>query len=84
MKRIGLMGCGVVAGYGHLPTLRDSEDLELHAIYDPDETRLRAAKNKFDVPHAFTNVDAFFQSGIDAVGITSPVPFHFENVVMFP
>lgn len=79
-KRIGLIGCGVVAGYGHLPTLRESPDFKLHALYDPNEKNLRAAKEKFSVPHAFTDMDAFFQSGIEVVSITSPAPCHLSNV----
>lgn len=80
MKKIGLMGCGTVAGYGHLPALRDSKVWELHAIFEPDPGRRMAAQEKFRVPHAFDDVDAFFASGIDAVAITSPAPCHLENV----
>ena len=54
VKRIGLMGCGTVAGYGHLPALRDEPGLELHALYDPNEQHLHAMQKRFGVPHAFT------------------------------
>lgn len=81
VKRIGLMGCGTVADYGHLPVLRDSEELELHAVYDPDEAALLAAKKKFDVPEAYTDVERFLDSGIDAVSITSPAPCHSRNAM---
>ena len=77
---IGLMGCGTVAGYGHLPALKASPDLELVSLYDPDEDRLRAAQERFGVPNAFTDVEAFFASGLDAVTITSPAPCHLENL----
>ena len=80
MKRIGLMGCGTVAGYGHLPAIQEVTDLELHALYDPNEKNLRATQQQFNVPHAFTDVNAFFESGIDAVSITSPASFHWRNV----
>ena len=80
MKRIGLMGCGKVAAYGHLPVLHASEDWDLHAIFDPDAGRLAEAAERFAVPHACTDVDAFFQAGLDAVAITSPAPCHAANV----
>ncbi|MBN2308749.1 MAG: Gfo/Idh/MocA family oxidoreductase [Candidatus Hydrogenedentes bacterium] len=80
MKRIGLMGCGTVAGYGHLPALRDCPDWELAAIFEPDAGRLAAAKKKFNVPNAFQEVEPFFESGIDAIAITSPAPCHIQNV----
>jgi len=80
MKRIGLMGCGTVAGYGHLPALRDTKGLTTHALFDPDETRLHAMQQRFGVSHAFTDVEAFLSSGIDAVTITSPAPCHRQNV----
>jgi predicted dehydrogenase len=81
MKRIGLMGCGTVADYGHLPALKNCPGLELAAIYEPDEGRLAKAKEKFGVPRAFSDVNAFFASDIDAVSITSPAPCHHQNVL---
>ena len=81
MKKIGLMGCGVVANYGHLPAIQEASGLELFALYDPHEPSLCAAQAKFAVPHAFTDERAFFASGIEAVSITSPAPFHRQNVL---
>lgn len=79
-KRIGLIGCGVVADYGHLPAIQATKGLELAAIFDPDPRRLKAAKDKFHVPLAFTSVDDFFASPIDAVVVTSPAPAHYQNI----
>jgi len=79
-KRIGLMGCGMVAGYGHLPALCGNADLELRSLFDPDEERLRARQQEFGAPGAFTDEEAFFQSGLDAVVLTSPAPCHLDNL----
>jgi predicted dehydrogenase len=79
-KKIGLMGCGMVAGYGHLPALRDNEDLELHSLFDPDGKALKARQDEFAVSHAFTDQTQFLESGIDAVVITSPAPVHLDNL----
>lgn len=81
MKRVGLMGCGVVAGYGHLPALKANPDLDLVSIFEPDAGRLAAAKEKFGVPNAFADSEAFFESGLDAVVVTSPAPCHKANVL---
>lgn len=81
MKRIGLMGCGAVASYGHLPAIQAVRELRLHALFDPDRERLVKAQKKFDVPNAFTDAEAFLSCGLDAVTVTSPAPFHRENVL---
>jgi predicted dehydrogenase len=81
MKKIGLMGCGTVANYGHVPSLRKTDGLDLHALYDPNEQNLKTTQGKFDVPRAFTDMDAFLDSGLDAVVITSPATFHCQNVL---
>ena len=79
-KRIGLMGCGTVADYGHAPAFQQTAGLELQALFDPHAGRLQALQAKFAVPQASTDLETFFNSGIDAVVITSPAPCHRDNV----
>ena len=62
--RIGLIGCGGVARLCHLPAIRSVAGLELHAICDVNEENLQIAGTEFDVPHAFTGIEAFMDSGI--------------------
>ena len=81
MKRIGLMGCGMVAQYGHIPAIQTVPGLRLHALFDPNEKNLRETQAKFGIPHAFTDEEAFFKSGLDGVSITSPAPCHHANVM---
>ena len=80
MKRIGLMGCGTVANYGHLPTILETPGLELVALFDPDAEKLQAAQETFGIAAGFSDVDAFMESGLDGVTITSPAPCHILNV----
>ncbi|MBN8710914.1 MAG: Gfo/Idh/MocA family oxidoreductase [Verrucomicrobia bacterium] len=80
-KRIGLMGCGQVAVYGHIPAIQETPDLQLFAIFEPDPDRAREIQQRFGVPHAFSRTEDFFASGIEAVTITSPAPCHRENVL---
>jgi len=79
--KVGLMGCGKVACYGHIPAIQESESLELLAVFDPTEEGRRLAIEKLGVPQAFGNIDDFFASGIEAVTIASPAPFHHDNVL---
>ncbi len=80
-RKIGLMGCGVVAEYGHIPAIREVDELELFALFDPNEASLRKAQSNFSIPEAFTDSEEFFRSGIEAVSITSPAPCHRRNVM---
>lgn len=79
--RVGLMGCGTVAMYGHLPALKSEAGLELVALFDLDAPRLKMAQEKFVVPQAFTDTESFFNSGLDAVVVTSPAGAHLQNVL---
>jgi len=78
--KIGVMGCGVVSEYGHLPPLRDSPRFSLHALMDPDAERLADYQKRFGVPHGFTDQPSFMTSGLDAVSICSPAPVHVTNI----
>jgi predicted dehydrogenase len=81
MIKIGLMGCGAVARYGHLPAIQECEELELFAVYDPDQINVADAQQKFGVSRAFMDEAAFFESGVEAISITSPAPCHLSNVL---
>jgi len=80
-KKVGLIGCGMVAMYGHLPAIVNADGLEPFAVLDPNPDSLAAAQKQFNVPHAFTEPEAFFRSGIEAVSITSPAPVHLQNAL---
>lgn len=82
MIRLGLMGVGVVASYGHIPAIGRTQGLTLKSIFEPDVGRMMDAKARFGVPDGFTDAEAFFKSGIDAVVVTSPAPAHLDNVMM--
>ncbi|HLK60227.1 MAG TPA: Gfo/Idh/MocA family oxidoreductase, partial [Chthonomonadaceae bacterium] len=80
MKRIGMMGCGVVASYGHLPALVETPGLELAALYDPNPAPLAEVGARYPWAKQFTDSEAFFEAGMDAVVVASPAPAHYENV----
>ncbi len=80
MKKIGLMGCGLIAEYGHLPAILATQGLEAWAVYDPDPERAYSLQRKYGIPHGYAVSSMFFESGIDAVVVTSPAPAHKLNV----
>lgn len=80
-KKIGLMGCGAVADYGHIPAIQATPGLKLQAVFDPNEETLKYIQEKFNIPEVFANSGEFFKAAIDAVSITSPAPCHKQNVL---
>jgi len=82
MARIGLMGCGAVAEFGHVPAIRITPDLELVALFDPDPVRVNLLASMAPGATPYTNVEAFFDSGLDAVVVASPAGVHVQNVLM--
>ncbi len=83
MFKIGLLGCGTVASYGHLPAIRATRGLRLAAVCDPNPDRAAQAARQHGLPpqQTFDDLEAFFASGLDAVAITSPAPAHMANVL---
>ncbi|WP_282936246.1 Gfo/Idh/MocA family oxidoreductase [Paenibacillus sp. RC67] len=80
MIKIGLMGCGVVASYGHIPVITASKEFELTAIYEPDPSRTESLQLTYNV-QVYTNAEAFFRADFEVVVITSPAPCHYDNVM---
>ena len=80
-KKIGLMGCGAIATGRHVPAIFDTGGLELHAVFEPDAARRARATEDLGIPHVFAEPEPFFESGIEAVSVVSPAPFHRDNVL---
>jgi predicted dehydrogenase len=79
--RIGLIGCGEVAGFGHLPAIVKSDEFELVALFDPVPSHLEAMATRFEGAKIFTSIEEFYESRLDAVAITSPAPSHHDHVL---
>ena len=75
------MGCGTIAQGRHIPAIFETEGLLLHAVCEPDPGRRARAREDLGVEHVFAEPEPFFESGIDAVSVVSPAPFHRENVL---
>ena len=74
--KVGVVGVGV--GRLHLAGFQElSDDVELVALCDVDETRLNEMADKYNIPLRYTDYNALFSSGkIDAVTIALPNSLH--------
>ena len=77
--RFGVIGCGTVSGYGHIPALAEHPNISLVALSDLNEDRLRDLGAKHGVTRLYTDYrELLNQEDIDAVTIATPVSSHFE------
>jgi predicted dehydrogenase len=81
MARIGVIGCGAVADFGHIPAILKTSGLELSALYDPLPGRAQEYANKFG-GQPFEDIEQFYTANLDAVVICSPLKTHFEQVML--
>lgn len=82
MMKIGVVGCGAVSGYGHLPTIKDSPDWELVGIADTDPARLRAVQEQYRVEHATSDYRELLDiPGLHAVVVATHLNTHSRIVI---
>ena len=79
LLRVGVIGCGRVAAYRHLPALTRLPGAEVVAVADQDPTRLTNVANQFRVPNRHPDVRALLNSTpVDVIAVCVPVEFHAE------
>ncbi len=81
MKKIGLVGCGSVADFGHMPAMLRTPGLEIAGYFDPNPERVEMFQTKFLDRPGFTDPEEFWKLDMDAVTIASPAPVHKQNVL---
>ncbi len=80
--RIGVIGCGTVAGYGHIPGILDVPELELVALSDLNADRLNELKNLHGIESVYKDYnDLLARDDIDAVTVATPMPWHHPVVM---
>jgi predicted dehydrogenase len=80
--KIGLLGAGTVAEYGHLPALSSMEGAEVVAIADLDPQRAEKLANCYSIPKVYDNYqDLLALPQLDAVVVATPVETH-KKIVM--
>lgn len=79
--KIGVIGLGSIAENKHLPQIHESDNLELTAICDIDESKISVFAEKYgiDKAHCFTDYrDLVNCPDVEAVDICTPNFLHFE------
>lgn len=70
--KVGIAGCGWVASFRHLPSLKRLPGVEIHAAYDARPERAQRAAREFDIPHVHSSLKEFLTSDIELVFICTP------------
>ena len=75
--KLGIIGCGPISQYAHLPAAAKSELVDLSAICDQADDLLRAMSACYQIPQTFTDHQEFLKSAdVEAVVLAVPDAFH--------
>ncbi len=74
--RIGIVGAGFLTRHSLIPALRSVPRLRLVAVLDPEPEALLAVTAMSPEVETYTDEDAFFDAGLDAVHVATPNHLH--------
>ena len=74
--RLGLLGCGPIAQFAHLPALEKARGVELVALCDASSNLLHRIGARYGITELYTSYSHFLESDIEAVLIAVADPFH--------
>jgi predicted dehydrogenase len=77
--RVGFIGAGNWAEYNHMPILKARADVELVGVATPTQKSRERVQARFQIPFACTDYRELLSRPIDAVIISSPHGFHYEQ-----
>lgn len=77
--RVGFIGAGNWAEYNHMPTLQARDDVELVGIATPTQKSRDRVQDNFNIPYATPDYLQLLKQPLDAVVISSPHGFHYEQ-----
>jgi len=74
--RVGVIGCGSIAQYRHLPEYKVNKNVEIVAVCDINEERVKEVAEKYEAK-AYTNYEELISSGtVDAISVCLPNYLH--------
>lgn len=80
--KVGVIGCGNAAKFGHLPWYKQAENAEITAIADPDEKELKKVAGIYKIKKAYADPNDLLEDPeIDAVSICSPHWAHCQQTI---
>ncbi|MDQ2832404.1 MAG: Gfo/Idh/MocA family oxidoreductase [Acidobacteriota bacterium] len=79
--RVGLVGVGNWAQYGHIPALRLLPEYEITAVSSRSLSKAQDIASRFAIPHAFGEMQQLVSHAeVDLVAVLSPAPEHASVV----
>ena len=76
--RVGLVGAGQWAAFGHVPALKSLPEYELYAVATTRQETAHEAADKFGILHAHVGADSLIASpDVDLVVVNNRAPEHF-------
>jgi len=79
--KIGVVGLGSVGTQRHIPSWKRDDRASLHAVLDRNPETAERVADEYDVAHAFTDQELFFEQDFDVVSICTPPFTHAEVVI---
>lgn len=69
---LGLIGCGWIVEYAHIPAIQKNENVKITALFDTDIQRVYKIGEQFHIEGQYDNFEEFITSGLDGVVIATP------------
>ena len=77
----GVAGCGNFLENTFLPTFQHLKRSKLNSVYSSNKKRAEFIKQKFNAENSFDDFQAFLNSDIDAIYISSKNSDHYQQVI---
>ncbi|SEF14356.1 Predicted dehydrogenase [Burkholderia sp. WP9] len=75
--RVGIIGSGGWARYGHIPALQALDSFKVVALAGRNKEKVQKYADEFNIEHAFDNADELVaHPGVDLVVVLAPSPEH--------
>lgn len=75
--RIGVVGAGAIATYGHIPAFQALPGVEIAAICDSNLERAQASAARFNIPAAYADYSEMInKTNLDAISVGVPNALH--------
>jgi len=80
--KVGIIGAGGIAQYGHIERFQKLENSSLQAIADTNLERAKEVAKKYNIPHSYANYkDMLKKEDLNAVSICTPNFLHRQQAI---
>ena len=80
--RVGIVGVGNIAKFGHIPSYRKIPNVDLIATSDLNMKKARLIADQFEIPFSFNDYNEMFDKcELDAISICTPPETHSKIAI---